>query len=537
MSSVDFVKRLPKELILVLITSVLMAVFSASVYGGIAKPQFYKQFMDLGNKYLQEGKYQEAILEFTKAIKIEPRSTGARVGAAKGYIGKNDISNAEKLLREAQGIDPRNEALLLEMIDILKDIAPQAAYEMLQIYLELTDGKQLSVEMRKLLDSSLEKPVIPKLQPAPGAYVQPIVVTLHTDKTRLGHIYYYTNDGKVPDKSSTQYKAPIPVNEGSVTINVIGYNPSNELTDVCTAQYSINPQPKHQVELILDEVQKVYDNTIEGNSIGNSVPGAKKELTDAIVKGKDLFKNPTLTVAQTQDIYNYLKSALDNFKLKIIEPCDKTTLNNTIDKAKKLLASSVEGKQDGQIKPGSKNILNKQIELATKVSNDILTRQSTANTAASDLLKAVKVFENSRVRVIVNPDGTNFTYGFKTLMGDAKNRTFTGRFTVVTTGTAHLYGSDKKIYKGDTGTIKIELSRSNNSVTTYARETWDKDKSYVYTRGTWYAEYNGADNSFKLYPKGGDSNSDIFVGTYINGKMTGKFYLSGVGYCMDFTAQ
>ncbi|KGK91404.1 hypothetical protein DP73_03830 [Desulfosporosinus sp. HMP52] len=537
MLSVNLNKRLPKVLIIVLMTAILMAVSSASIYGNIAKPEFYQKFMDLGNKYLQEGKYQEAILEFTKAIKIEAKSTGARVGAAKGYIGISDLPNAEKLLREAQTIDPKNEALLLEMIDILKDLAPQTAYEMLQIYLKLTDGMELSDPMRALLDSSIEKPVIPQLQPAPGAYVQPIVVTLNSDKTRLGHVYYYTADGNEPDKSSAQYQAPIPINEGSVTIKVIGYNPSDELTEVFTAQYSIDPQLKQLVEAIFDEAQKVYDNTTEGNDIGNSVPGAKEEFMNAITKGKELFDNPILTVGQTQEINNYLKGALDNFKLKIIEPCDKTALNNVIEKAKKVMASSVEGSQDGQIKPGSKKILNNQIEAATKVATDILTRQSTADSAASNLQAAIKAFENSRVRVVVNPDGTNFTYGFKTLMGDAKSRTFTGRFTVVTTGTAHLYRADKKIYKGDTGTIKIQLTRRDNSVTTYATETWDKDKSSVLTRGTWYAEYNGADNTFKLYPEGGSDSADRFVGTYINGKMTGKVYLSGVGYCMDFTAQ
>ena len=155
---------------------------------------------------------------------------------------------------------------------------------------------------------------------------------------------------------------------------------------------------------------------------------------------------------------------------------------------------------------------------------------------ATELNNAMVSFENSRVKVIVNPDGSNFTYGFKSLIGDSTNKTFTGRFTVTATGTAQLaYGNTKYMTAGESGTITITFTRTDNTVTVSSTETWSNNGSSVYTIGTWYAEYNGATNHFLLYPSSG-KNSDRFEGTYTDGTMKGKMYLKGIGYCIEFTA-
>ncbi|KGK91392.1 hypothetical protein DP73_03755 [Desulfosporosinus sp. HMP52] len=64
--------------------------------------------LNLGNKYLQEGKYQEAILAFQKVIEIEPKNIPARLGLGKVYVARNELEKAEAVLKEVVSIDDKN---------------------------------------------------------------------------------------------------------------------------------------------------------------------------------------------------------------------------------------------------------------------------------------------------------------------------------------------------------------------------------------------------------------------------------------------
>lgn len=69
--------------------------------------------MDLGNKYLQEGHYQEAILAFRKAIEIEPKNIPGRLALSKIYVEENkDYKTAQNYLEEILKIDPNNQEAL-----------------------------------------------------------------------------------------------------------------------------------------------------------------------------------------------------------------------------------------------------------------------------------------------------------------------------------------------------------------------------------------------------------------------------------------
>lgn len=54
------------------------------------------QYLDLGMKYLSEGNYEEAILAFTSAIEIDPKSVPAYEGRADAYAAQGDYAAAEK---------------------------------------------------------------------------------------------------------------------------------------------------------------------------------------------------------------------------------------------------------------------------------------------------------------------------------------------------------------------------------------------------------------------------------------------------------
>lgn len=50
--------------------------------------------LDLGQRYLEEQNYEQAILEFDKAIAIDPMSVEAYLGKADAYIGLGDLQSA-----------------------------------------------------------------------------------------------------------------------------------------------------------------------------------------------------------------------------------------------------------------------------------------------------------------------------------------------------------------------------------------------------------------------------------------------------------
>ncbi|MEN6460229.1 MAG: tetratricopeptide repeat protein [Syntrophomonas sp.] len=60
--------------------------------------------LELAIKYLNENDYEKAILEFNEAIRIDPRNIEARVGLAQAYIGIGDTQKADEVLTAAMNI-------------------------------------------------------------------------------------------------------------------------------------------------------------------------------------------------------------------------------------------------------------------------------------------------------------------------------------------------------------------------------------------------------------------------------------------------
>ena len=68
----------------------LLLTFSLSSCGEKA-PTWQEQY-DLGQKYLTEGNYEEAILAFTAAIEIDPKRAPAYVGRGDAYMGTAELA-------------------------------------------------------------------------------------------------------------------------------------------------------------------------------------------------------------------------------------------------------------------------------------------------------------------------------------------------------------------------------------------------------------------------------------------------------------
>ena len=385
-----------KMFTITLITAIIMAVSSITVYSNVCAPKFYDYFIDTGVKYLMDGKYEEAILAFNKAIEIEEKSTEARVYLAQGYIGNNEPEKAIEILKEAQDLDITNEELLKEILEILNEIDADIAYEFLDRFINAIGKDNISDDINKILDSAMESPDIPVVDPAPGTYIEPISIKLKLDEIKVGHSFYYTTDGSEPNKNSQKYRGKIDIDK-STTIKLIGYNKNDESTEVVTLDYIIDTNIVNEIENKIDESKGLLNNTQVGINIGNTTEEAKKEFKLVIDKISDLLNKESLNYNDVSSMKVEIENALKTFEDNIIKPTDKSKLQSTINKAKNLYNNSTEGSKDGNFKVGSKATLQNAINEAKRVYDSKTSTQVEIDNEITLLQKAIANFKKSKI--------------------------------------------------------------------------------------------------------------------------------------------
>ena len=388
-----------KMFTITLITAIIMGISSITVYINVCAPKFYDYFIDTGVKYLMDGKYEEAILAFNKAIEIEEKSTEARVYLAQGYIGNNEPEKAIEILKEAQDLDITNEELLKEILEILNEIDSDIAYEFLDRFINAIGESNISDDINKILDSAMESPSIPVADPEPGIYIKPISIKLKLDEIKVGHSFYYTTDGTEPNRNSQKYRGKIDIDK-TTTIKLIGYNKNGESTEIITLDYIIDTNIVNEIENKVEESKALLNNTQVGINIGNTTEGAKKAFKLVIDKISDLLKKDSLNYDNASNMKIEIENAIKTFKENIIEPTDKSKLQGAINRAQNLYNNSTEGTKDGQFKEGSKATLQSAINEAQKINDSISSSQEKIDNATSSLNNAISKFENSKIKVV-----------------------------------------------------------------------------------------------------------------------------------------
>jgi len=84
------------------------------------------ELLDLGEKYLLDLNYEQALVQFLNVIEVEPRNARAYTGAAESYIGMSDTSSAIAVLK--QGLDelPGNTAITAMLDELTKPVEEAA---------------------------------------------------------------------------------------------------------------------------------------------------------------------------------------------------------------------------------------------------------------------------------------------------------------------------------------------------------------------------------------------------------------------------
>lgn len=164
-------KRIPLVIMSVILALVISVFAGITVYAKVIQPKKYSEYIKQGTQYLNENMYEDAILAFDKAIKIDNESIEARIGASKGYVGMNNATGAETYLLQAQKLDLKNENLTLEMIYIIKDLDKDIASKLLQNYLNAVGIDNISDKFRdEVLESTNNESLVDYINKAQNMY-------------------------------------------------------------------------------------------------------------------------------------------------------------------------------------------------------------------------------------------------------------------------------------------------------------------------------------------------------------------------------
>ena len=93
-----------KETLRSKITIAILLVLSFLLLAGCKKKMNFQQYLDLGDKYLLELNYEEAAVDFTKAIELEPREIGAYEKLAGVYTAQGNTEQALETLNKAVSV-------------------------------------------------------------------------------------------------------------------------------------------------------------------------------------------------------------------------------------------------------------------------------------------------------------------------------------------------------------------------------------------------------------------------------------------------
>lgn len=89
-----------KKKLLIIISICILMFLTSCATATSSTLKLYEGQLELGYKFMEEGKYEEAIIAFNKAIEIDPKHAKAYIGLAETYIERGD-DFAEMDAREA----------------------------------------------------------------------------------------------------------------------------------------------------------------------------------------------------------------------------------------------------------------------------------------------------------------------------------------------------------------------------------------------------------------------------------------------------
>ena len=106
MEEEKIVSKKSKMPLIILLTAVLVVMVAVLVIAALVavqsvspKQRLQKQ-LEIGDRYLSELDYEQAVVAYRTAIEIDPKNVDAYLGLADAYVGMNDHEEAVNVLAE-----------------------------------------------------------------------------------------------------------------------------------------------------------------------------------------------------------------------------------------------------------------------------------------------------------------------------------------------------------------------------------------------------------------------------------------------------
>ena len=112
-----------KQALSIILTLTLLLALAACATAD--RPLTATELLELGEKYLLEQSYAQALVQFTKLIEIEPMNPRGYTGAAEAYVGLGQPDKAEAVLRQGLEVLPDNAELAAMLNKTTETITPE----------------------------------------------------------------------------------------------------------------------------------------------------------------------------------------------------------------------------------------------------------------------------------------------------------------------------------------------------------------------------------------------------------------------------
>ena len=100
------------------VVAIAVGVIGALAFSGGGGTDRFQEQLELGQRYLEEMDYEQAVVAFTAAIEIDPRNADAYLGLADAYAGMGDLDAAIAALEE--GYELTGDERVRDYIDALQ---------------------------------------------------------------------------------------------------------------------------------------------------------------------------------------------------------------------------------------------------------------------------------------------------------------------------------------------------------------------------------------------------------------------------------
>lgn len=229
------------------LTAVSVMVLSVVGYVQSSRVRKINENIEMGNHYLTELNYEQAIASYRQAWNIDPKNKEAGMGLAEAYEANQMYNYAEETYKEILGINKNQSDVYYKLINLY---ISQGKYEEASALLDRAVKETDDEEIKQLYAEA--HPSMPGMNYSSGTYRERIKIEISASKQ--GEVIYYTLDGTMPDTESQIYDRPIVLPNGQTDIKAIVVNSLGFQSDILENSYNI---------AIRDEAVEVIEPVIE----------------------------------------------------------------------------------------------------------------------------------------------------------------------------------------------------------------------------------------------------------------------------------